>query len=114
MSPADFRDRSLAQIVSRMFELFCAGKKIDAKCLVNQCADPQAAQIICELLASEHPPAADRLRMFDDCLKRMKEDLRKLKQQELCEQMKLAQVRKDEFRLRELLAEFKYLSKRAN
>src|SRR3989338_4184685 len=114
ISPADFRDRSLAQIVSRMFELFCAGKKIDAKCLVNQCADPQAAQIICELLASEHPPAADRLRMFDDCLKRMKEDLRKLKQQELCEQMKLAHVRKDEFRLRELLAEFKYLSKRAN
>lgn len=110
ISPADFQDRSLAQIVSRMFELFCAGKKIDAKCLVNQCADPQAAQIICELLASDHPPAADRTRMLDDCLRRMKEDLRKLKQQELCEQMKLAQVRKDEFRLRELLAEFQYLS----
>ena len=52
--------------------------------------------------------------MFKDCLRRMKDDLRKLKQQELCEQMKLAQVRKDEFRLQELLAEFKYLSKRAN
>ena len=114
ISPADFQDRGLAKIVSRMFELFCAGKKIDAKCLVNQCADPQAAQIICELLASEYPQQADRPRMFKDCLRRMKDDLRKLKQQELCEQMKLAQVRKDEFRLQELLAEFKYLSKRAN
>lgn len=114
INPADFQDRSLAQIVSRMFELFCAGKKIDAKCLVNQCADPQAAQIICELLASDHPPAADRARMLDDCLRRMKEDLRKLKQQELCEQMKLAQVKNDENRLRELLTEFQYLSKRAN
>lgn len=114
ISPADFKDRGLAQIVSRMFELFCAGKKIDAKCLVNQCADPQAAQIICELLANDYPQQADRLKMFNDCLKRMKEDLRKLKQQELCEQMKLAQVRKDESRLRELLAEFQHLSKRAN
>lgn len=114
ISPADFQDRSLAQIVSRMFELFCAGKKIDAKCLVNQCADPQAAQIICELLATDYPQQADRARMFNDCLRRMKEDLRKLKQQELCEQMKLAQVKKDESRLRELLAEFQCLSKRAS
>lgn len=114
ISPADFKDRSLSQIVSRMFELFCAGKKIDAKCLVSQCADPQAAQTICELLASDYPQQADRARILEDCLSRMKGDLRKLKQQELCEQMKLAQVRKDEFKLRELLAEFQYLSKRDN
>lgn len=114
ISPADFQDRSLAQIVSRMFELFCAGKKIDAKCLVNQCADPQAARTICELLASDYPQQADRARILDDCLSRIKEDSRKLKQQELCEQMKSAQVRKDEPLLRELLAEFQYLSKRAN
>jgi DNA primase len=114
ISPADFKDRSLSQIVSRMFELFSAGKKIDAKCLVSQCVDPQAAQTICELLASDYPQQADRARMLEDCLSRMKGDSRKLKQQELCEQMKLAQVRKDEFKLRELLAEFQYLSKRAN
>ena len=114
INPADFQDKDLAQIVSRIFELFCEGKKVDAKCLVGQFADPKAAKIICELITSDYPASADRTKVSHDCLRRMKEDGRKLKQQEICEQIKLAQVQKDEHRLRELLTEFQYLSKRAS
>ena len=32
ISPADFQDRTLSQIASRIFELFCQGRKIDASC----------------------------------------------------------------------------------
>ena len=114
INPADFQDRCLAQIVSRIFELFCEGKKVDAKYLVHQFADPKTAKIICELMTSDYPASADRTKISHDCLRRMKEDGRKLKQQEICEQIKLAQVKKDENRLRELLTEFQYLSKRAD
>lgn len=112
ISPADFQDRTLSQIASRIFELFCQGKKIDASCLINHFADPQMSKVICELAASEGPKVVDRIKMLNDCVKRIKEDMRKLKQREICEQIKLAQIHKNEFRLRELLTEFKSLVKR--
>ncbi|HAH20968.1 MAG: DNA primase [Omnitrophica WOR_2 bacterium GWF2_43_52] len=112
ITPADFRDSHLSRIVERMFDLFCQGKKIDAKSLVNDFSDSSLSAVICELAAGDGPQSPDRGKAMNDCIKRMKEDTRKLKQQEICEKMKLAEVQKDEHRLKELLEEFQCLSKK--
>lgn len=110
--PEDFRDRYLGQIVSRMFELFSNGKKVDAKSLLNDFSDPGVSKIICELTACDGPSLTNKNKILNDCIRRMKEDLRKLKQQEICEKMKLAEAQKDGHRLKELLEEFQCLSRK--
>ncbi len=112
VTPADFQDRSLGRIVSRIFELFDEGRKIDARCLMHQCADPSSANLICELAACEGPVVTDRHKLLNDCISRLKEDAKKLRQQEIAQQIKLAQIDKNENRLRELLEEFQSLSKK--
>ena len=112
ITPEDFRDKYLGKIVSKMFELFCNGKKADAKSLLNDFSDPHVSKIICELTACDGPSLADKDKILHDCIRRMKEDMRKLKQQEICEKMKLAEVQNDEHRLKELLEEFQYLSRK--
>lgn len=114
LAPSDFQDRDLSRIVSRIFELFCEGKKIDARSLLNHFAGSQTSKIICELTTCEGPKIIDRVQLLNDCIKRMKEDLRKLKQQELCEQIKLAEVRKDENRLKGLLEDFHCLTQKGS
>lgn len=112
IAPSDFKDSSLGRIVSRLFDLFGEGKKIDARTLVHNCSDTAMSKIICELTACEGPKITDRAKLVNDCINRLKEDMRRLKQQEISEQIKLAQVNKNENRLRELLAEFQSLSKK--
>jgi hypothetical protein len=110
ITPADFQDRHLSQIVSRIFDLFFQGKKVDIKNLVDDFSDSQMSKIICELASGEALRATDREKALSDCVKRMKDDMRKLKQQEICEKIKLAEVQKDENRLKELLKEFQGVS----
>lgn len=112
ITPADFRDSHLSRIVEGMFDLFCQGRKIDAKSLVNHFPDSSLSAIICELAACDGPHSPDREKALNDCVKRMKEDTRKLKQQDICEKIKLAEAQKDEHRLKELLEEFQCLSKK--
>lgn len=114
ITPADFQDRHLSQIVSRIFDLFCQGKKVDIKNLVDDFSDSQTSKIICELASGEALRATDREKILSDCVKRMKDDMRKLKQREICEKIKLAEVQKDENRLKELLEEFQCLSRKTS
>lgn len=112
LTPSDFQDRDLGRIVGRIFELFCEGKRTDARSLLNHFAGSQLSKIICELTACVGPKVSDRVKLLNDCVRRMKDDLRKLKQQEICEEIRLAEVRNDENRLKELLEEFNCLSKK--
>lgn len=114
ISPGDFQDNDLSRIVSRMFDLCYDGKKINAGCLINHFAGTGIARIIPELLAMEWPEAEDRMRIVNDCIRRIKDDNRKLKQKEISGQLKLAHESGDEARLNELLAQFHLLAKKGS
>lgn len=111
IAPCDFRDSALSGIVLRIFDLSGLGKKVDAKTIISQFEDARMSKIICELTACEGPKVTDRHKLINDCIVRLKDDTRKLKQQEISEQIRLAEAGKNEFRLRELLTEFQSLSR---
>lgn len=111
ITPCDFRDSALSRIASRIFDLSGSGKKVDAKTIISQFEDARMSKIICELTACEGPKVTDRHKLINDCIGRLKDDMRKLKQQEISEQIRLAEAGKNEFRLRELLTEFQSLSR---
>lgn len=112
ITPYDFRDSALSSIASRIFDLSVSGKKVDARSLIRHFEDARMSKIICELTACEGPKVTDKNKLINDCIGRLKEDMRKLKQQEISEQIKLAEAGKNESRLRELLTEFQSLSRR--
>ena len=112
ISPLDFQDKNLSQIVERIFRLFYEGKRIDAKNLLNDFSDSSLSKVICELTASEGPVVVDRQRIISDCIKRLKDDVRKLRQQEIYAKIKAAEAAKDESRLKGLLEEFQCLSRK--
>lgn len=111
ITPYDFKDSALSRIASQIFDLSGLGKRVDAKTIINHFEDARMSRIICELTACEGPQVTDRTRLINDCIARLKEDMRKLRQQEISEQIKLAEANKNENRLRELLTEFQSLSR---
>ncbi|MDO8747943.1 MAG: DNA primase [Candidatus Omnitrophota bacterium] len=111
LAPGDFQDKNISQIITKMFDLFCSGKKINTNSLINHFTGSHLSKIILEISTCEWPAVSGTQRIIDDCVRRIKESKRKLKQQELCRQLKLAQGPGDELKLNDLLIEFQSLSR---
>ena len=110
--PQDFKDNRLSRIIARMFELSYEKESMEPQILLNHFSEPEVSQAICELTASEMPKITDKLKLLNDCVNKIKEKSRKSKQEDLCEQIRLAQHSKDENRIYQLLNEFQFLTKR--
>lgn len=110
--PKDFKDNRLSRIIARMFELSHDKEIARPQSLLNHFSETEVSQTICELSASELPEISDKLRLLNDCVNKIKEKSRKSKQEDLCEQIRLAQQGKDENRIYQLLNEFKFLTKK--
>ena len=111
LAPGDFQDKNISQIITKMFDLFCSGKKINTNSLINHFTGSHLSKIILEISTCEWPAVSGTQRIIDDCVRRIKESKRKLKQQELCRQLKLAQGPGNELKLNDLLIEFQSLSR---
>ena len=110
--PKDFKDNRLSRIIARMFELSHDKEIARPQSLLNHFNETEISQTICELSASELPEISDKLKLLNDCVNKIKEKSRKSKQEDLCEQIRLAQHSKDENRIYQLLNEFKFLTKK--
>ena len=110
--PKDFKDNRLSRIIARMFELSHDKEIARPQSLLNHFNETEISQTICELAASELPEISDKLKLLNDCVNKIKEKSRKSKQEDLCEQIRLAQHSKDENRIYQLLNEFKFLTKK--
>ena len=111
LSPLDFQDSSLSRIVELIFQLYSDGKKIEPKCLINYLPEKGISNIICQLSTAEAPEIVDRDKVLNDCLRNIRVNKRKIRQQGLHERIKLAQEENDEGQLKELLKEFHDLAK---
>ncbi len=111
LSPEDFQDERISRVVSIMFDLVGAGKKVEPQILMNHLGD-DISELVCEsvflpLAQSE----SHREKVVCDCIQRMKNESMKLERARLHEQIKLAQNSGNNERLEMLTQEFHSLIK---
>ncbi|MDD4908273.1 MAG: DnaB-like helicase N-terminal domain-containing protein, partial [Candidatus Omnitrophica bacterium] len=113
LTPADFQDERTMRIVSIIYEAFSQGKSVNPSSLVNLFISQQdLSQVICELSLLPDISGADKDKVVDDCIRRIKNQGVKMKTELLRREIKIAQERKDEIRLKGLMQEYCSLTKR--
>jgi DNA primase len=111
LEPADFQDERASRIVSIMFDLMEQGKVIELNTLINNVAEEDISQLICES-AFLDISSQNKEKVIDDCIQRLKSERLKVKKQHLHDQIKTAQASGDEPRLHRLIEEFHHLIKK--
>lgn len=106
ISPEDFQDERLAKIVSVLFSFIEEGKQIGPHLLINHLNDQEVSGFICETAMMNEHSEADREKIVDDCIRRMKIKNVDLKKRVLQEEIKMAQHSGDEEKLNRLMYEF--------
>lgn len=111
LTPADFRDERTAKIVTIMFDLVAQGKKIFTHSLLNYFKEENLAEIVCGLTVLPDMPKENKEQAINDCIRRIKQEKIKATRDDLHREIKLAQDRKDEHRLQDLMQQFCRLTK---
>ena len=106
----DFQDENVRGIMEKIFYLRHQGKEANVSNLMNCFKDrAEILQKISQLMASDHFPSADKIKMFRDCIKRLKTDRVKLQRQNLSRQISHAEVSGDDYRVDQLKEQFNQL-----
>ena len=115
LTPADFQDERTMRIVSIIYEAFSQGRSVNPSSLVNSFISQQdLSQVICELSLLPDIAQADKEKVVDDCVRRIKSQGMKMRTELLRREIKIAQARKDEVRLKDLMQEYCSLTKRGS
>lgn len=112
LEPADFNDERASRIVSVMFDLAGQGRCVEPRTLINHFNEEDVSQIVCESIFLDDIAKHDKEKLVDDCIQRMKLDKKRLRREDLHEQIKAAQHLGEEERLQELMQEFHNLIKK--
>jgi len=112
LEPADFNDERASRIVSVMFDLAGQGRRVEPRTLINHFNEEDVSQIVCESIFLDDIAKHDKEKLVDDCIQRMKLDKKRLRREDLHEQIKAAQHLGEEERLQELMQEFHNLIKK--
>lgn len=111
LEPADFQDERTSRIVSLMFDLIEQGKNIEPNKLISHFNDESLSQVICESTLMPQVPSQNKENIVNGCIQRLKDEKIKSRKQYLHEEIKAAQVLKDEEKLQSLMQEFHCLMK---
>jgi len=111
LEPADFQDERASRIVSIMFDFMEQGKGLELNTFINNVAEEDIAQLLCESAFLEIS-SQNKEKVIDDCIQRLKNERLKIKRQHLHDQIKTAQTSGDEPRLHRLIQEFHHLTKK--
>jgi len=110
LGPEDFQDEKISGIVSIMFELAEQGKKVGANTLINHFSQEDVSRLVCESIFLPLQLNSDnKIKVADDCIKRLKNNSSMLKRHKLQEEIKLAHNAGNEQRLNNLMEEFQTL-----
>ena len=110
LGPEDFQDEKVSRIVSIMFELAEQGKKVGANTLINHFSQEDVSRLVCESIFLPLQLNNDnKVKVADDCIKRLKNNRSMLKRHKLQEEIKLAHNAGNEQKLNNLMEEFQTL-----
>lgn len=106
---ADFQYRASRWLAEKIFDAFDRGQEVQPAVWLNDCQESDVREYLTALLVEENSIAVDKLKMFQDCLQRMKADRRKVRRQELLKAISQAEKDGDEVQLQSLQKEFSQL-----
>ncbi len=109
LAASDFQDGTVRNIISKIFDIFDHGQKVDLRHLVNSFQNDQEHQVISRVVASEEAVTANKDKMYTDYIRRIKTDSLKLRRQQLLGQIQQAEKAGDAEKLKELSMEFDQL-----
>jgi len=112
IEPQDFHDEKISKIVTILFNLSNEGKTIEANKLVNYFEDAGSLEFICESSLDMESFSDNKEKIVDDCIKVIKNKKQISLQQHLQEEIRKAELLKDEEKLSELRVEFCNLIKK--
>lgn len=112
LEPGDFSDARISRIVSTMFDFIEQGIEIEANKLLSHIKEDEVLQVIRESAFLPEVSEADKEKIVDDCIKRLKTERLKSRKQQLHDQIKAAQSTGDEEKLGSLMQQFHELIKK--
>lgn len=111
VTPEDFQNSRVRQIVQKIYELFSAGAEPGVQTLLNCFEDEKIVRIISEVMTCEDLLAGDKEKIYRDCLRRLREDRLRVQRRGLLTEMETARSHGNQQRLEELTLEFNQLIK---
>src|SRR3989338_632396 len=110
LTPEDFQDTRIRVAITRIFDFFENGKRIDTVNLINSFEDAAVQQMLTGIVTEEEIPG-DREKMYQDYINRIKHDQLKVRRQKLLQQIQEAESVGNFARASELSQEFNQFSK---
>ncbi len=102
----EFQDARVRKIIEKIYEFFDKGMKVDVLAIMNCFADDEIRRIISELTTSSELIFADKEKMYQDCLMRIKTDAIKAERKRVLEQIREAERAGKYEQLRKLREKF--------
>ncbi|MDD5136516.1 MAG: toprim domain-containing protein, partial [Candidatus Omnitrophica bacterium] len=110
LSPDEFKDTSIRDIVTAVFEFHKQNKEVTPSRLINHLSDsPGAAHLITEAVGLSEM-VGDKDKALSDCIARMKKDNLKERMAMIQDAIRLAHNQKNDNRVSELAAQFNELN----
>src|SRR3989344_4025909 len=101
----DFQDTKIRMAITRIFDFFEHGKKIDTVNLINSFEDAAVSQMLSSIVTEEEV-AGDREKMYQDYINRIKHDQMKTRKQKILQQIQEAESAGNFARVSELSQQF--------
>ena len=105
LTPEDFQDTKIRVAITRIFDFFENGKKIDAVNLINSFEDAAVSQMLTGIVTEEEV-AGDREKMYQDYINRIKHDQLKMRRQKILQQIQESESAGNFARASELSQQF--------
>jgi len=112
MLPADFQDKGIRDVVTKIFGMFDQGKGIDVGSLISSFEDQKMQQMISSLVIEDHTIAGDKKKMHSDYMSVIKKRRDKTRREDLIRKITEAESQGDHEKLEGLVKEFNQLIKK--
>jgi hypothetical protein len=111
ITPSDFQDKRIREVISKIFDLFEQGKEVNGANLINSFEDQGMQHWISQIIAKESIFSGDKKRIHTDYMNRMKKDRKKMQMKELQGKIGEAERQGCQSELDALLKEYNQLMK---
>lgn len=108
---SDFQDLKMRNVISKVFELFDQGEKINEANLINSLDDQNLQRLVSELMVKEDAPYNDKEKMHDDFMARLKSDRMKDIRKQIMREMREAESSGNQEKMNDLKMKFNQLMK---